>query len=172
LLQGESPYFHPYNHLGPYRQEEFTKIPNTALGSEASVEFELDQRGYVQGLVLALDWNDAVRTVSWATIQIRGGTTQYYWYTWDGWFDGYQDSGSYQTTIYEWSESGEGHRTQQLTLTVTAGQANRAATAMLEESGIPVPEFPTTILIFLAAFAGSLWLGYAVRKRKTGKIKR
>jgi hypothetical protein len=71
LLQGESTYFYPYNHLGPYSQRNYAKIFNTAQGGEASIVFELDQRGYVQGTVLGLNWDDGARTVSWATIQIK-----------------------------------------------------------------------------------------------------
>ena len=67
LLQGESPYFYPYNHLGPFRQVTYTKISNAPQGGEASAEFELDLRGYVSGLVLGMDWDHNVRTVSWAS---------------------------------------------------------------------------------------------------------
>ena len=171
LLQGESPYFHPYNHLGPYSQRGYLTIPNTVLGSETSVEFELDQRGYVQGSVLASDWNDATRTLSWATVQIRGGTEPYNWYTWDGWFDGYLDPGAYHVVVSEWTEGGEGHQAQQFDLTVSAGQTSRATTIMLEESGMPVPEFPRSIMIVLILFGAVMGVtrlatGGRSRKRK------
>lgn len=156
LLQGESPYFYTYNHLGPYRQGAFTKIPNAAQGSETSIEFELDLRGYVQGLVVGLDWNDATRTISWATVQLRSGSTTYNWYTWDGWFDGYLDPGTYQVLVYEWTGQGEGHQANKLELSVSAGQMNGATRVTLDESGIPIPEFPATILVVFAAFTLAL----------------
>jgi hypothetical protein len=168
LLQGESPFFYAYNHLGPYRQTEYTEIPKTALGSESSVEFELDQRGYLQGLVLAIDWNDAVRTVSWATLQIRATSTTYNWYTWDGWFDGYLDAGTYPVTIYEWTALGEGHQTRELKLTVSPGQMNKAATVTLDMSEIPIPEFNGTIPIVLLT-SGLLLVTSRKTIRRIGK---
>ena len=168
LLQGESPYFYPYNHLGPYRQGTYTKIPNAAQGSETSVEFELDLRGYLQGLVLGLDWNDAMRTISWASVQIKSGPTTYNWYTWDGWFDGYLDSGTYQMLVYEWTGQGEGHRTHELEQTVSAGQMNRATTVTLDESGIPIPELSGTIVIVFATFALAFGT-IRTRPERTGK---
>ena len=109
LLQGESPYFFPYNHLGPYAQNGFLSISNAPLSGEASAEFEVDKRGYEQGIILGMNWDDHTRTMSWVTIQIVDSASyQYYWYTWDGWFDGYLNPGPYQVTITEWNQN-EGH---------------------------------------------------------------
>ncbi len=166
LLQGESPFFFPYNHLGPYLQRTYTQIPNAMQGSQASVEFELDLRGYVQGIVLGLDWNDAARTVSWATIPFKVGSTTYYWYTWDGWFDGYLDPGDYQTAVTEWTSRDEGHKSIGLDLTVSAGQINRATIVTLEESQIPIAEFIAFPAFTLTVVATLLVLG-VVRCRRT-----
>jgi len=153
LLQGESPFFFPYNHLGPYEQGAYTEIPNAAQSSETSVEFELDLRGYVQGILLWFDWDYAVRTVSWATVQIKSGSTTYNWYTWDGWFDGYLDPGPYHIIITEWTNLGEGHRTNEFSLAVSAGQANGAIRITLEESSVPIAEYPALVTSLFATFA-------------------
>ena len=155
LLQGESPsptYF-PYNHLGPFRQQGYTSIPNVALGGEASVVFELDLRSSVQGVVYCLDWNDATRTISWATVELKNSDTTYRWYTWDGWFDGYLDPGDYQVTVSEWTVQNEGHNSYQFSLNAGTGQVNRAFTITLFETGIPIPEFAPFSVIAISVVA-------------------
>ncbi len=144
LLQGESSYFYPYNHLGPYHETGYARISNVAQGGEASVEFGLDLRGYVQGAVFGLNWDDATRTMSWASLQITNGSTTYNWHTWDGWFDGYLDPGAYQAKLSEWTNHGEGHQTSDFVLNVSAGQIG-SETILLPESKIAIPEF-TSIL--------------------------
>jgi hypothetical protein len=151
LLQGESPFFYPYNHLGPYSQAGYTKISNVVQSGEASVEFGMNLRGYVQGTVLGLDWDNAARTMSWASIHITSGSTTYNWYTWDGWFDGYLDPGAYQTKVIEWTSGAEGHQTYQFTLNVSGGQS-ATETISLQESGIAIPEFTGALSSLLMTF--------------------
>jgi hypothetical protein len=139
LLQGESPYFFPYNHLGPFRQNGQEIVSNVWQGGEASAIFELDQRGLVKGTVLAMNWDDADREASWITLAFTQNSSsyQYYWYTWDGFFDGYLDPGLYQMTITEWIHN-EGHFSQQLAVSVSPGENSKSTTIILEESGIPI----------------------------------
>lgn len=155
LLQGESPYFYPYNHLGPYHQTGYARISNVVQGGEASVEFGLDLRGYVQGVVFGLDWDDTARTMSWARIQITSGSTTYNWYTWDGWFDGYLDPGAYQAKLSEWTTRGEGHQTNEFVLNVGAGQSS-TETILLPESRIAIPEFTSVLQVVFMAFIVAL----------------
>ncbi|HUO42492.1 MAG TPA: hypothetical protein VMU35_05905, partial [Methylomirabilota bacterium] len=139
LLQGESPYFFPYNHLGPFRQNGWGIVSNVWQGGEASAIFELDQRGLVQGTVLAMNWDNEDREASWITLAFTQNSSsyQYYWYTWDGFFDGYLDPGLYQMTITEWIHN-EGHFSQQLSVPVSPGENSKSTTIILEESGIPI----------------------------------
>ena len=142
LLQGESTYFFPYNHLGPYSENGFIRVSNAPLSGEASAEFELDLRGYIQGIVLGMNWDDATRTISWANLQIVDNSSyQYYWYTWDGWFDGYLNPGTYQVTIREWSGS-QGHVPISFVLNVSPGEQSSSLNFILVESQIPIPELP------------------------------
>ena len=165
LLQGESPYFFPYNHLGPYAQRGFALVLNAPLSGEASAEFEVDRRGYIQGVVLGMNWDDATRTMSWVTVKIVDSSGyQYYWYTWDGWFDGYLDPGTYQTTITEWNHN-EGHQQLAFILNVNPGEQNSALNYILPETQIPIPETTTVPLTIIASFATALFL---MRKRKRG----
>jgi hypothetical protein len=138
LLQGESPYFFPYNHLGPYSQNGFTRISNAPQSGEASAAFGLNLRGYVQGTVLALNWDEGERTTSFVNVQIvNNASYQYYWYTWDGWFDGYLDPGTYHVTIAEW-KSNEGHVPISFVLDVTRGQEGGSLNFILVERQIPI----------------------------------
>ena len=169
LLQGESPFFYPYNHLGPYEQAGYAKIPNALQGGEASVEFELDLRGYVQGLVLGMDWDDATRTMSWTNIQIKNGSRSYNWYTWDGWFDGYLDPGIYQVRVTEWTTRAEGHQTREFMLAVSEGQ-HGTQTIILGETGIAIPEFASPLAILAATLTLAL-VGALSRKARGNRPK-
>ncbi len=165
LLQGESPYFFPYNHLGPYAQNGFTLILNAPLSGEASAEFEVDRRGYIQGIILGMNWDDQTRTMSWVTVELVDSTGyQYYWYTWDGWFDGYLNPGTYQTTITEWNHN-EGHQQIMFTLNVNQGEQNDALNYILEESQIPIPELATVPLTTLTVCAAAAVLFERRRRR-------
>jgi hypothetical protein len=165
LLQGESPYFFPFNHLGPYSQQGFTLVLNAPLSGEASAEFEVDRRGYVQGIVFGMNWVDQTRTMSWAKVKIVDSSGyQYYWYTADGWFDGYLDPGTYQTTITEWKHN-EGHQQLAFTLNVNQGEQNNALNFILPETQIPIPETATAPLTIIATIGTGLVL---LRKRKRG----
>jgi hypothetical protein len=168
LLQGESPFFYPYNHLGPFDQGGYTMIPNAHQGGEASVEFELDLRGYVQGLVLALDWDYGARTTSWTGIQISANSTSYNWYSLDGLFDGYLDPGMYHVTVNEWTNGNQGHKTDTLVLAVNPGESNGAINIVLEESGIAIPELPATYTTLVVTLTASLGLLYCGKKRGNG----
>jgi len=139
LLQGESPYFFPYNHLGPFAQNGWEVVSNVWQGGEASAIFELDQRGLVEGTVLAMNWVNQDREASWITLEFiqNSSSYQYYWYTWDGFFDGYLDPGLYQMTIREWIHN-EGHFSQQLSVSVSPGEVSTSTTIILTESGIPI----------------------------------
>ena len=163
LLQGESPYFFPYNHLGPYAQQALTLVLNAPLSGEASAGFEVDRRGYIQGIVLGTNWDDQTRTMSWATVEIVNSSGyQYYWYTFDGWFDGYLDPGTYQATITEWTHN-QGYQRVMFTPKVNQGEQNAAFNFILPESQIAIPEFVTVPLSLIGAVAAVLALP---RRRK------
>jgi len=165
LLQGESPYFFPYNHLGPYAQNGLTLVLNAPLSGEASAEFEVDRRGYIQGVVLGMNWDDETRTMSWVTVEIVDSSGyQYYWYTWDGWFDGYLDPGTYQATITEWNHN-EGHQQVAFTLHVNQGEQNDALNFILTESQIAIPELAVTPLTAIGAIAAVVTLAKRRRRR-------
>jgi hypothetical protein len=165
LLQGESPYFFPYNHLGPYAQNGLPLVLNAPLSGEASAEFEVDRRGYIQGIVLGLNWDDETRTMSWVTVKIVDSSGyQYYWYTWDGWFDGYLDPGPYHFTVTEWNHN-EGHQQLAFVLNVNPGEQNGALDYILPETGMPIPELGALPLTVVAALGAAVALSRRRRRR-------
>jgi hypothetical protein len=166
LLQGESPYFFPYNHLGPYARSGFIRIMNAPLTGEGSAEFGLDLRGYIQGTILEMNWDNDVRTASWISLLIVNSTAyQYYWYTWDGWVDGYLDPGTYRVTMSEWTKN-EGHLPVRFTLNVNRGQ-QASINYILDESQIPIPEFPMLSLNLLClSITVCLMRVWRTKKRK------
>jgi hypothetical protein len=137
-------------------------------GGEASVEFELDRRGYVQGTVLGFDWDDATRTMSWANIEMKSSSALYNWHSWDGWFDGYLDPGTYQMSVTEWTASAQGHQPQQLTIAVNEGQMG-TQTIILAETGIPIPEFASGFAIAIVISSLAL-LEVLLRRPRRGHM--
>ena len=110
-----------------------------------------------------MNWDDETRTMSWVTVEIVNSSGyQYYWYTWDGWFDGYLDPGTYQVTITEWNHN-EGHQQTMFTLSVNQGEQNDALNYILEESQIPIPELTSIPLTALTVCAAAVFL---LRRRK------
>jgi len=99
LLQGESAFLHPFNHLGPYESRTVIAIPNAPIGGHASIVVALDLRAYVRGDVYSFNWFDEVRTASWALIEMRKGTETYRTYSLDGFYDAYLPRGSYDVKV-------------------------------------------------------------------------
>jgi hypothetical protein len=164
LLQGESTYFFPYNHLGPYSESGFIRVSNAPLAGEASSEFELDLRGYIQGIVLGMNWDDATRTISWASLQIEDNSSyQYYWYTWDGWFDGYLNPGNYQATIGVWSNN-QGYLPVGFVLPVSLGEQSKSLNFILTEGQIPIPELTYVSALTLALVTATCLIVYRRRR--------
>jgi len=99
LLQGESAFLHPYNHLGPYESRTTITIPNVPIGGQASIAVALDLRAYISGDVYSFNWFDEVRTASWAVVEMKRGKETYRAYSLDGFYDAYLPQGSYDVRV-------------------------------------------------------------------------
>lgn len=95
LLQGESEFLFPYNHLGPYESRMKAVIPNAPLSGHASIVIGLDLRAYVSGHIYAFNWFDEVRTISWVLVDVKEGQSPYRTYSFDGFYDTYLPQGEY-----------------------------------------------------------------------------
>jgi len=165
VLTGESPKYIPENHFGPYEQRTKVIIPGAHLGGEASVMFELDLRGLVQGTVYGYTHCGDWRAASWVTILALGADgKEYRWYSFDGAYEMWMTPGTYTLHIIPWTPTiQEGHKVATLPgFAVSEGSA-LAMNFYLEQSGIPIPEFPVTAIVLASALAASLFI---LRRRR------
>ena len=148
-----------FNHLGPWEQRMVVTVPNAHLGAEASVVFELDLRGLISGQVAGFTWSDEIRPVSWASITAAGAGGTFTSYSWDGYYDMYLPSGSYELTV---SES-PGHETQSAPIVVSTGQLVTGFSFYLQRTNIPIPEFGAVIAL-VTALGASIYILRRQRK--------
>jgi hypothetical protein len=148
------PWSIPVNHIGPYQQRVHVALPGAHLGGESSAIFELDHLGLVAGNVYSYTWCDDWRTTSWVQVQFSGAPGIMNYYTFDGRYEAYMPAGTWKMDVIPWAPGAQspGYAGQSMTIAVSDGQAG-GYNVFLEESGIPVPEFPVVTIIFTLALA-------------------
>jgi hypothetical protein len=167
LLQGEThltnlTFLLPYNHLGPFELKEPLIIPNAMLGEEKSIVLGLDQRGYLNGLVMFLNVYNEARVVSWASIIAKTEKDVYTICSWDGRYEMYLPAGFYTVTV----EEGE-LKTETLNVSVSEG-AKVSCDFLLKPGEINIPEFNCPVKLNVLAI--SVALAFFFIKRKTSKL--
>jgi len=163
LLQGEThltnlTFLLPYNHLGPFELKEPLIIPNAMLGEEKSIIVALDQRGYLNGLVMFLNIYNEARVASWASIIAKTEKDVYTIYSWDGRYEMYLPAGFYTVTVEE-AEL----KTETLTINVSEG-AEVSCDFLLKPSEVNIPEFNHPVKLNILAI--SIALAFFFIKRK------
>jgi hypothetical protein len=145
------------NHLGPYQQRVFVSFPGAHLGGESSAIFELDLLGLAKGVAYTYTWCDDWRTTSWVQVQFSGAPGIMNYYTFDGSYEAYLPAGTWQMNVIPWlsGANSPGYAGQSLTINVSEGQSG-GYPIYLEESGVPVPEFPTAFVVLASALAAAL----------------
>ncbi len=148
------------NGLGPYAQRMVWEVPNGHLGSEVSVVYELDKRGFISGNIYGFTWSDEIRPQSWVTVVAAAATGNQTFTTWsyDAHFDMYLDPGQYELSVIAWSPAGQGYTVVKSSLTVSEGQSSSGITFQLERSNIPIPEFSGLAIVAFSALAASVYL--------------
>jgi hypothetical protein len=184
LLQGESYHLiqsqpYPYgwtggllwpNHLGPYEQSNVWVVPNTRPNTEVSVVESLALNGYLQGEVLASDWSNEARTASWVRVQTSNENLSFTAYSLDGFFDMYLPAGTYSLTVTEWTSRSEGHiATTAVQIQVSPGQSVHAINFLLDESGVPIAEWPTTAPMAFALLGVLIFTSLRISSRRAAK---
>jgi len=152
------------NHLGPYELRYDVVVPGTHLGGESSLIFELDRRGLVSGYVYGYTYCDDWRTTAWTTVLFTAADgTVFTHYTFDGWFGAYLNAGPYTASVVFWTPAkGEGYKVQTMPYHVSDGAFGRF-NIYLEQSGVPIPEFPVSAIVLASALAASLFI---LRRRR------
>jgi hypothetical protein len=163
LLQGEThltnlTFLLPYNHLGPFELKKPLIIPNAMLGEEKSIIVALDQRGYLNGLVMFLNIYNEARVASWASIIAKTEKDVYTIYSWDGRYEMYLPAGFYTVTVEE-AEL----KTETLTINVSEG-AEVSCDFLLKPSEVNIPEFNHPVKLNILAI--SIALAFFFIKRK------
>ena len=148
------------NGLGPYAQRMVWEVPNAHLGSEVSVVYELDKRGFISGNIYGFTWSDELRTQSWVTVvaSAAAGNLTFNSWSWDAYYAMYLDAGQYDLSVIAWSPDGQGYTVVKAPVTISSGQSTTGITFQLERSNIPIPEFSGLAVVAFSALAASLYL--------------
>jgi len=164
LLMGESEKYIPDNHLGPYELRYDVVVPGTYLGGESSLIFELDLRAHARGQVIGYTYCNDWRSVSWTTVQFTAADGKIFnYYTFDGMYDAWLPAGSYTMSTIFWSPAKqEGYKVYTTPIALSDGSVS-VLNVFLEQSGVPIPEFPVAAIVLASALAASLFI---LRRRK------
>jgi hypothetical protein len=147
----------PQNHIGPYQQRVNIVLPGAHLGGESSGILELDHLGLAQGVVYSYTWCDDWRTTSWISVLFSGAPGALQYYTFDGTYQAYLPAGTWKMDVIAWLAGAKapGYGSQSFTLAVSEGQT-AGYNVYLEETGVPIPEFPTALVVLVSALAAAL----------------
>jgi len=121
-----------------------------------TVIFEMDQSAVVSGTVYTRNWMGDFRKASWTqnTATSAAGTFKATGPT-DGWYGIF----FVKPDTYTVTSESPGYTSASRTVVTTWGGASSGIDFYLEESGVPIPEFPAAgILALVSALAASLYL--------------
>jgi len=164
VLYGESEKYILQNHFGPWELRYQVIMPSNHLGGEASVYFELDLRGLMQGTVLGYTYCGEWRSTSWTTVKFTAADGKAYAYdTRDGVYEAWLPAGQYTMSVNFWSPAGPGYSPFSSSVYVTDGGLGSALNVYLNESGVPIPEFPVAAVVLAFSLAASLFI---LRRRR------
>jgi hypothetical protein len=149
---------------GPYELRTEIIVPNVHLFGEASIVFELDELLLLTGQLAGFSWSDELRTISWATVTVSGAAGEFSVASFDGKYEMFVPRGDYDLTI-EYFSGDQGFTSQTVPITAPDGGTLSYNFLNMERSNIPVPEFPVTMLVALAAIGASLFIFRKARKK-------
>jgi len=117
--------------------------------------------GAITGYVLGFDMFDQLQPVAWATVTADNGHYRLLAYSGSGgYYDMFVPAGNYNVTVVE-----PGYKPYSSAVTVSAGSAS-TINFYLEQSHVPVPEFPSGMISVIAVVALSAALLAMRRTRK------
>jgi hypothetical protein len=141
------------NQIGYIQLATVTATP-TCQGI-TTVVFEMDRMARIAGFAYSRNWMGDFRATSWTTVTAKGATaTTKTWGPFDGLWYTYVKPDTYTVTA-----AGPGLKSASRTVVATWGSEAGGQDFYLEESGIPIPEFPAAgLLAMISALAASLYL--------------
>lgn len=117
--------------------------------------------GAITGYVLGFDMFDQLQPVAWATVTADNGQYRLVAYSGSGgYYDMFVPAGNYNVTVVE-----PGYKPYSSAVTVSAGSAS-TINFYLEQSHVPVPEFPSGMISVIAVVALSAALLAMRRTRR------
>lgn len=125
-----------------------------------TVIFEMDRMGQIAGFVWTRNWMGDFRAASWLEVSIAGAKASAKAYSYDGSYSARLGPDSYTATAALVPPGKDaGYKSASRTAVVTWGGDTKGQDFYLEESGIPIPEFPAAgIMALVSALAASLYL--------------
>ncbi|MEM3527083.1 MAG: carboxypeptidase-like regulatory domain-containing protein, partial [Candidatus Bathyarchaeia archaeon] len=125
-----------------------------------TVIFEMDRMGKIAGFVWTRNWMGDFRAASWLETSIAGAKVSKKAYSFDGKYSTFVTPDSYTIKAALVPPGGDaGYKSASRTAVVTWGGVTGGQDFYLEESGIPIPEFPAAgIMALISALAASLYL--------------
>jgi hypothetical protein len=147
------------NEIGYIQLSTVTATP-TCKGI-TTVIFEMDRMARISGFSYTRNWMGDFRAGSWQTVTAQGAAASVKtWGPQDGYYFTYV-----QPETYTLSAEGPGYVSASRTVVATWGGSTDGQDFYLEESGIPIPEFPAAgLLALVSALAASLYL---LRRKQT-----
>jgi hypothetical protein len=134
----------------------------------STVVFEMDLLGRISGFAYTRNYMGDFRAGSWLTSTIEGSTATYRSYTYDGIYWAYVQPDTYVNTMALIPPgTGAGYTEQSKTAVVTWGGQTDGQNFYLEESGIPIPEFP---LVGMLAAISAIGAAILLLKRQNRQI--
>jgi hypothetical protein len=141
------------NQIG-YVQLSTVTVTPTCKGI-TTVIFEMDRMARISGFTYTRNYMGDFRAGSWQTVTSEGAAASIKaWGPYDGYYYTYV-----QPDTYTVSAEGPGYVGASRTVVATWGGTSSGQDFYLEESGIPIPEFPIGgVLALISALAASLYL--------------
>jgi len=114
--------------------------------------------------VLGYTYCDDWRSTSWTTVQFTAADGKIFnFYTFDGTYQAWLNAGTYTMATIFWSPAKqEGYKVFTTPFAVSDGAATQY-NVFLEQSGVPIPEFPVAAIVLASALAASLFI---LRRKK------
>lgn len=135
--------------------------PKFAFAQSRTDQYYGGGGGAITGTVLGFDMFDQLQPIAWATVTANNGQYRLVAYSsGDGYYDMFVPAGNYNVTVVE-----PGYKPSSSAVSVSPGSAS-TINFDLEQSHVPVPEFPSGMISVIAVVALSAALLAMRRTRR------
>jgi len=122
--------------------------------------------GLVRGMVRGYDMYSRLYSLSWATVTASDGKVSFSASTRDGYYELFLPEGTYILTA-----TLVGYKDQTISIVVLNGSTT-SINFELEESGIPIPEFSSNVMMAITFLTLLLCIGFLRRLQKSKGLKK